>query len=281
MALLTGMLITTSLQGEAETQAEKDANVALQEGKQLRKAGKFEQSILLFDKALAKNGNLADGYYSRARAKLSTAKFEQAIEDCNRAIALNPKLAEYFHLRGDLYGAVRQPEKAIKDFSTAISLDPKDAVAFRGRGTARYQLDLYKEALADYTQALQLNPNTWDVYINRSRILAEMKQYNLALKDAESAFSLTSKEAPGGKEHLDVTLFTNRGRAHLGLNQIDKALADLTKAINSTGKPEAHAEAFYYRAQAYEKLASDDKATALKLGFTTTNYRPAVSQIKP
>jgi len=153
---------------------------------------------------------------------------------------------------------------ALAYYDKSIGLDAGYAQAYVDRGGVYLLLHQPDKALGDLSKAISLNPDSAEAYLNRGGAYGELKQYQKAIEDCTRAISLsaTNPVAAAGA-------YANRGESYVEVGQNEKAIDDLTKAIASHPKP---AEAYYYRAMAYEKLgkkdlASKDRAKAKELGY--------------
>lgn len=88
-------------------------------------AGKCEEAVLDYGKAIQLDGANARLYNNRGYTNMRLRKYTQALSDLNKAIALAPSYAQPYLNRGDLYnyyGPVIDRRKAIADYQKAISL---------------------------------------------------------------------------------------------------------------------------------------------------------------
>jgi len=106
-------------------------------------------------------------------------KYEEAVAEYTKAIELDPKLATAYY---DLaYFKMKQYDSALADFNKALELDPRSSTAWVGRGIALEWLGKYKEALEAYNKALELDPNYQTAKSNKDRLLAYLASLPYAI----------------------------------------------------------------------------------------------------
>ena len=145
----------------------KKADEALKEVERLKrklgtaKAGKTEQEQY----KAAVNRLSATDWVEKGRAFLTAGRFQEAIGAFAKAIELDPKEGWVYLNRGAAYGELGDHRQAIRDYDKAIELDPKDALAYVGRGNAYSMLGDHRQAIRDYDRGIALAPdNSWAYY---------------------------------------------------------------------------------------------------------------------
>ena len=122
-----------------------------------RKTGRLDLALADDNKALAIDALRAG--LSRPRHRLSRAgPRRQALGDFNKAIALRPDNAEAYYNRGLLYQSQHQHAFAIDDFSTAIGLSKANAEPLCRARLSYLAVGDNKSAADDLDQAVQLDP---------------------------------------------------------------------------------------------------------------------------
>ena len=119
----------------------------------------------------------------------------------------------------------------------------------------------YDQALKYYTIALEHDPKNYVLLNNRAAVYASMKDYEKSFLDLSKAI-----EYGGDKFALP---YIHRSALYFHSNQLDKALADINKAIAIDPK---HAEAHWirgviYTAQNKDRQGEAERQKALQLGF--------------
>jgi len=75
-------------------------------------------------------------HFKRGQANYEAGKLEQAIADYTKAIGLNPQLPPAYYSRGLAYADIGNLDQAIEDYTIAIELDPDFAKIYISRGNA-------------------------------------------------------------------------------------------------------------------------------------------------
>ncbi len=117
---ITGITVFTLLEKDWQKIAEQYNN----EGLDLYNLGKYEEAIVLYDKAidLENKGieNIEVCYYNRGRAYFKLGNYEKAIGDYTIAIEISPE-AKYYSDRAIAYEKIGESQKASLDNARAIT----------------------------------------------------------------------------------------------------------------------------------------------------------------
>ncbi|HMS40612.1 MAG TPA: tetratricopeptide repeat protein [Pyrinomonadaceae bacterium] len=238
-------------------------------------AGKTNQSIENFSRAIDLKSDYADAYENRCIAYRRLKDFQAALKDCNQAVALNPKSSFSLLLRGMIFFAVGDDQNAVRDFSTAIFLadDYSDAYYFRAiiyKDHKKFDL-----AISDLTRIIDLNfknlsPNfkKEEIFYQRGSSNFLLEKDDLALRDLTEALKIN----PSLSEAI-----TLRGNIYLLKKQYNLAIKDLTAVI----KLEPNADFAYYRRglayglKAQFNLALADFNRAIQINPAVKDYYEA------
>ena len=79
----------------------------------------------------------AQEYYNRGNEHFNAGRYDDAITDYSKAIGLNPRYAEAYNNRGNALAKKGQDDAAITDWTKAIKLNPRYAEAYCHRGAAQ------------------------------------------------------------------------------------------------------------------------------------------------
>lgn len=123
-------------------------------------------------------------------------------------------------------------------------------------GTSTY-LPVFKNQKTQWSDTIEKNPAAWLAYANRGVILMQEGNISEALYDFDKALSLVD----------DADIRFNRAKVHLLMNDNDKAIADLTRAIEFFPYKDSYFNNrgfAYFSSGSYQK-ALKDFADAIKL----------------
>ena len=214
------------------------------------RAGKFEQAIKDFNKAIELQPAYGTAYNNRGNAYKNTAKYKQALEDYSKAIELQPKYAEAYSNRGLVLNDAGKFEQALTDFEQAVKLQPNNASTYLNRGIVNTGAGKFDQAITDFNQAISLVPDYTEAYLSRGMAHAKFSQPDKAIADYSKAIEMNPQFAQA---------YVNRGVVFGAQEQPEKAIADYNKAIEIDPK---YATAWYNRGNAYGKLQKTELAIA-------------------
>jgi|GEM_PF-4366806 len=115
-------------------------------------------------------------------------------------------------------------EPALADFTQAITLNPNYVPAYRQRSIVYFLLHMPERGMADINKAVELEPNNPELYYQRSASLfaQDNQESDAFMADLDKAIELKA-------DYFDA--LTVRGIGYTHLQQWDKALADLNRAV--------------------------------------------------
>ncbi|KAG7383791.1 hypothetical protein PHYPSEUDO_003333 [Phytophthora pseudosyringae] len=137
---------------------------------------------------------------------------------------------------------------------------------FHQRGLCYLAAKKYKAAIEDLSRVMQMTPKSSELYAKRGRAYAALGEHHAAMLDYNEAISLAATQGllndRGGMERGSDGfsssaslvqlrgLYLARAKVYKAMNNIAKALEDLSQAENSAGG-HRDLELFYERAQLY------------------------------
>ncbi|MFE3552577.1 tetratricopeptide repeat protein [Streptomyces kronopolitis] len=191
-------------------------------GRQHRKAERFEQAMVDYDRAieLGLDGDLA--HYGRGLVHFYTGRYREALADFTSAFEANPANTTNLVMRAFAHKALGNDEGALADYDRALELDPDDTWILTQRGDAHHDLGHHEVALADYDRALAIDPNFAWAFLSRAQLHQAMERYDEALADFDRALTITP-------DH--VFALTNRGILHFYMERHGEALVDFDRAL--------------------------------------------------
>ncbi len=154
---------------------------------------KFKAAKAAYAASRANFANTADTFHEAGMEQLRAGRFEEAIAEFNKALAVNPKRNNTHFNIGSCYERLGKYEEALAEYSQELLVDPKDEdVPFR-LGRTQYRLKRYLEAVDTLGQALLVNPGG-AVYYYRGLAQAGLGKTNAALADLNKARDLKYDE---------------------------------------------------------------------------------------
>lgn len=159
----------------------------LEKARKAMKDQKYEEAILLLNKAIDRNPKNADAFNARGVALFELGKYNDAFLDYQQAIELAPKNYRPYFNRAELYRNLKQWQEALKDYNQAIGLAPQTADLYLNRGVLQYQQGNLNAAIDDFRKASSIAPNNKNALLNLGNTLFE-KGSDEALKEALQAY---------------------------------------------------------------------------------------------
>ena len=127
-------------------------------GQAFAKAGKTEEALAEFDRALALDPYNVPALYGRGLIHQADKRHEQAITDFTAANGLTPQRTEPLLARATSYLAIDRSKEAASDLDEAVQADPNSAQAWSARGAAYERMGDKAKAFTSYSRALALRP---------------------------------------------------------------------------------------------------------------------------
>ena len=173
------------------TEKQLTAEEYFEQGYEHGEAGRLDEAISAYSRAIALNPDYASAYHNRGNAYSDKGDYGQAIADYDQAIALNSDFALAYYNRGFAYSGKGDYDQAIADYDQAIALNPDDAFAYTNRGNAYRNKGDYDQAIADFTRSIELgNPELHLPYNNRGVAYENKGDYDAAIADYEAALRI-------------------------------------------------------------------------------------------
>lgn len=130
----------------------------------------------------------AQGLAAQGQALARAGKADEALSEYEKALAIDPYNVQALNGRGLIYQGEKKHEQAIADFTAAHGLVPQRADPLVARATSYMAMDKVKEAAGDLDEAVQSDPNNAHAWLMRGLAyekLGDKKQaatcYNRAL----------------------------------------------------------------------------------------------------
>jgi tetratricopeptide (TPR) repeat protein len=170
-------------------------------GNALYLKGKFEQSIVHFQKALLADTRDAFVQSSLGAALLDVGLVDQAAAHLQIALEVKPDSVEAQSNLGLALFQMGRLNESVTHLEKALAIDPDYENAHYNLGNSLLQLRRITEALAHYKKALQINPDDAEILNNMAWVLATCPDDNVrdgakAVELAERADNSTGRTKP-------------------------------------------------------------------------------------
>ncbi len=156
--------------------------------------GNWEEAIIQYDQAIARESSYRAAYEGRADAYHALGRHAEAIRDYSRAIAIGETWTLYTE-RGHAFLESGSHAQADQDYHLALSLGPPSPGAYIGVGDAHRGMGEFEEAAHSYSEAIALDPDSWRAYYYRGAGYFTLRQFQRALADFEQVIALQPHSA--------------------------------------------------------------------------------------
>lgn len=181
----------------------------LQKAQSFRDASQYDQSLTVYDEAIALDGNSSEAHQGRCYSLNRLGRYEEAIQACDRAIALDGNNADAFVSKGYAFDLQAKHQDALALYEQALAINPDLAEAWSNKGTALLQLGKPQDAVAAFDRALAISSALPEAWNNRGAALWSLRQFDAALQSVEQAIALRPN-------YPDALSLRQTMRAHLG-----------------------------------------------------------------
>lgn len=252
--LLVIFFISLEALSQTLTAEQEDGKVLFKQGVDLAFKGEYEESLVLFDKAIVKFPKLVSAYYLKSKVLTTLKKYEEAIKVCDEALALKAEQPLIIAQKALCLYILQRYKDSLEVAELAVQYGTNISKSYKMRGNARGALGKYELAIEDYNMVLELDSenknNTNDeTYLNRFCPLYQLKRYDEALTTCNKALEITNDVSKLPQIYSKKALVLNK------LGQHKEALENAEKAL---------------KIDAQDPLGISEKKTAeskLKKGF--------------
>ena len=201
--------------------------------------------ILLLFIPLFSFGQTEDELVQYGNSKFNDKKFDEAILLYDKALSVNPNSKESLVNRGLAKSMKGFYYASIKDFDKAIELDDKFVLAYYNRANTRLERSgpdtpksLYDKMILDLNKVIEIDNKYVKAYINRGIILSRLGYESKNILESNTVFNSALNDFNTALELLDKSVFSstlflayaNRGSVWLFLENIEEACNDWNNA---------------------------------------------------
>lgn len=219
-----------------------------------------EEALEYLNKELDENPN--NGY---ALAWIATVRnyqeeYGRALTAADLAIKHIPKKDKQYRafayiVRAEVYVGLGEAEKGLADLTSAVNETPDDPDVYERRANLYYYMDKYDLADKDYQKIISLNPGSVMGYMGIGRNANAEKRYNDAIEQFDYVTRLASNYSSG---------YSFRAESYIGINQFNKAIDDIIRALNIDGNDKAFNLMFQVADSSMVELVTKLKVQSIK-----------------
>lgn len=173
--------------------------------------GRLDEALEQFRKALRAD---PDNYKAHANVGVALARmgrYDEAVGPLRKALELNPGEAFTLSALGGVLAQTGRIEEAAKLLERAIELNPEDTNARNNLGGLLARLGRFREAVAHFQKALAAEPRSALVHFNLGRALAAAGDRDAGIRHVEEAVRLSGGQQLVMLDRL-AALYAEQGR---------------------------------------------------------------------
>ncbi len=174
-------------------------------GNRLKDAGRLDESIANYKKALEFNWEDAEYHKKLAEVYVLQGEFESAIACCNVALKFKPNFAPAYLTIGNALHAQDKLEMAIKAYLQALEIQPRFAEASANLGSMYYKLGQLTQATNCYQKALEINPILCSVNVMLGDVLQQQGKLDAAIACYQKVLQLQPGDASTAEKLSSLT----------------------------------------------------------------------------
>jgi tetratricopeptide (TPR) repeat protein len=191
-------------------------------GNLLSQAGRTDEAVFYYRKALELNPNQAETHNNLALLLEDMGQTEEAITHFVKAVEHDPKVEAYNNL-GTLLAKSGRTDEAAINFQKALAMNPDYMDAHFNFGILLAETGRNDEAVAHYRKALEIDPNDYGANYNLGLLFTKMGRTDDAIVHYRKALEITP-EAVGPLQNLAFAYVQN-GQLTEATSVVQKALA--------------------------------------------------------
>jgi len=233
-----------------------DAETYNNEGNALYQAGKQDEAITAYTRAIAKDPTYANAYLNRGDVYARQKKYTEAVADYSNYLKYGKNLTaeqttRIYRTRATAYVNLKNYPSALQDYNKVLAATPNDADPLYGRALAEYGTGDYDHAIADLRAAITTGKAGANTTLFLGTLLVEMRDFSGAV----AAYTSFILNAPRSHKDL-VEAYVGRGLAYAASDDADKAVADYDQA---TTLAPTDPRPFYNKGIALEQKAKKEE----------------------
>lgn len=219
-----------------------------------------EEALEYLNKELEENPNNGYAFAWIATVRNYQEEYGRALTAADLAIKHIPKKDKQYRafayiVRAEVYVGLGEAEKGLADLTSAVNETPDDPDVYERRADLYYYMDKYDLADKDYQKIISLNPGSVMGYMGIGRNANAEKRYNDAIEQFDYVTKLASDYSSG---------YSFRAESYIGINQYNKAIDDIIRALNIDGNDKAFNLMFQVADSSMIELVAKLKVQSIK-----------------
>jgi tetratricopeptide (TPR) repeat protein len=187
----------------------------------LHHAGRLNEAVLHYQKALEINPGFGERHYNLANALVQLGRRTEAVDHYEKALEMNPRHVAAAYNLASLYLQMGQTDNAIAAYKKALEISPNYAAAYNNLGGALLEKAEVAEALPYFRRAIEIDPAYGAAEYNLGNALLRLQQTDEAIAHFRRAIEI---------DRLNAHAYRKLGNALMQLGKFDEGAAHLEKA---------------------------------------------------
>ncbi len=187
-------------------------------------AGRAEEALAAYERALAIEPQLPAAVRGRAMALMHLNRHEEAVAGFREALRIAPNDDHAGNGLGVVLEQMGRADEAREQFARALLLNPANAEAHHNLGLLEATAGRHAEALASIERALALQPRQPILHLNHGVQLLALRRPEEAVRSFDRALALQPR---------DALTHHNRGLALFALGRHEESLASFDRALEA------------------------------------------------
>lgn len=163
----------------------------------------YNQAEVDYRKSLEKAGNVIETYVSLGNVLYKAKKYDQSLVICNKALSIDSKCKEALWTRSKIYKEKIDYPNAINDLSKMIIFAPEDQEAYFSRGVYYQEFNQHQSAINDFSKVISMDDKNASAYFLRAKSYEEITEYAKAISDYQ-VYAKLSDNSDEAKDRLKV-----------------------------------------------------------------------------
>jgi tetratricopeptide (TPR) repeat protein/MinD-like ATPase involved in chromosome partitioning or flagellar assembly len=201
----------------------------MEEYKELYVAGKYENALVILQKALELGNKGGEVYFEMGKTYQRMKNMDLAIKAHRKALAIEPNNYGAWYNLGNAYLNQEQLDAAIQAYQEAITGKAEFHEAWHNLGSAWYKQRQFDQAVTAYIRTLKVKPDKYEAWYNLGKAYYQQDETSRAVDAYQEALKI--------KPDFHKA-WNNLGIAYYKLEQLEKAIQAYKKAVET--KPDAY-----------------------------------------
>jgi tetratricopeptide (TPR) repeat protein len=182
----------------------------------LRRAGRVEEAIECYRRAIDVDPEGEAGWSNLGKALAQLGRYDEAIEPYEHSLAIDPDHALVWNSYGVALQRLGRLDEAMQAFRRSLEADDTLALPHRNLATILTNRGRIDEAIAELRRSLELDPNDHEAHYMLASLLEQQGEYHEAIDHYQKALRLKRDYADAG---------CNLGNVYFKLGDLDRAMA--------------------------------------------------------